>query len=110
MATQSPHAVASTEMAEAASAFLSGLSDELRAKATYQYLDGERVFWYYPPLNRHGVPLRDMDPAQRELALGLMASGLNDRSNRMAREIIDLETVLGEIEGRSGPQHLQARP
>ena len=102
MATQSPHALASAQMADAASAFLASLSDELRAKATYHYLDGERVFWYYPPLNRHGVPLRDMNTTQRELALGLMASGLNERSNGMARQIIGLEAVLAEIEREQG--------
>ena len=102
MATQTKHPVASAQMADAASAFLSSLSDELRAKATYPYLDGERLFWYYPPLNRHGVPLRDMSSAQRELALGLMASGLNERSNGIARQIIDLETVLARIEREQG--------
>ena len=102
MATQTKHPVASAQMADAASAFLSSLSDELRAKATYSYLDGERLFWYYPPLNRHGVPLRDMSSAQRELALGLMASGLNERSNGMARQIIDLETVLARVEREQG--------
>ncbi len=89
-------------MSAAALAFLSGLSDELRAKAAYPYLDGERLFWYYPPLNRHGVPLRDMSSAQRGLAFELMASGLNERSNRTARRIIDLESVLGELERERG--------
>ena len=102
MTAPARHPVASAQMADAASAFLSSLSDELRAKATYPYLDGERLFWYYPPLNRHGVPLRDMSSAQRELALGLMASGLNERSNGMARQIIDLETVLARIEREQG--------
>ena len=102
MAAPARHPVASAQMADAASAFLSSLSDELRSKATYPYLDGERLFWYYPPLNRHGVPLRDMSSAQRELALGLMASGLNERSNGMARQIIDLETVLARIEREQG--------
>ena len=62
MTTKSPHALASTEMAEAASAFLAGLSDDLRTKATYPYMDAERIFWYYPPINRHGVffGLRDL--------------------------------------------------
>ena len=110
MATESAHAVASAEMAEAATTLLSSLSLELRDKATYPYLDGERQFWYYPPLNRHGVPLRDMDSGQRERALGLMASGLNERSNTMAREIIGLETILGKIEGEQGLNTFRRNP
>ncbi|GIT01718.1 MAG: hypothetical protein CM1200mP27_03430 [Chloroflexota bacterium] len=43
-------------MVAAAKAFLGSLNDHQKAKATYEYMDGERVFWYYPPMNRHGLP------------------------------------------------------
>ena len=102
MATMSGEARTVTKMTEAASRFLEGLSLEQRSKATYPYLDGERVFWYYPPMNRHGLPLRDMDESQQRLAFALMATGLTQRSYHQARQIIELESVLGALEKDQG--------
>ncbi|NQW22700.1 MAG: DUF3500 domain-containing protein [SAR202 cluster bacterium] len=99
MATQqaaNPQAVA--QMGAAATAFLDSLNSEQKAKATFEYMDGERIFWYYPPMNRHGLALRDMEPAQRELAMAVLASGLTSESYEQAKLIIDHETVLGPLE------------
>jgi len=89
-------------MAEASSRFLDSLSPDQKAKATFQYLDGERIFWYYPPMNRHGLALRDMEPAQRELAYAVMASGLTADSYQKAKLIIEHEAVLGPLEKERG--------
>ena len=102
MTTQPALSPAAAQMSEACANFLNSLSQDQRTKATYQYMDGERVFWYYPPLNRHGLPLRDMDPKQRELAHALMATGLTDQSYRQAKLIIEHENVLGPLEKEQG--------
>ena len=102
MANQVETSQAAVQMAEACTTFLNSLSDQQRAKATYSYQDGERVFWYYPPLNRHGLPLRDMDSRQRELAYRIMASGLTEKSYEQAKLIIDHELVLGPLEKEQG--------
>ena len=65
-------------------------------------MDGERMYWYYPPINRHGLALRDMDANQRELAFALLASGLTQRSYEQARQIIEHEDVLGPLEKEMG--------
>lgn len=96
------HAQAAADMAAAAAAWLDSLSPEQRAKATYEYMDGERVFWYYPPLNRHGLALRDMDGEQRKLAYGIMESGLTPRAYKQASQIIDHEIILGKLEKERG--------
>ena len=88
MAVQSTHATAVSQMTEACSNFLNSLSADQKAKTVYSYLDGERIFWYYPPLNRHGLPLREMDAKQRQLAYAVMASGLTDKSYEQAKLII----------------------
>ena len=93
---------AAGRMAEACNAFLDSLAAEQKSTATYEYMDGERLFWYYPPLNRHGLPLRDMAPHQRELAYRVVASGLTDRSYQQAKLIIDHELVLGQLEKEQG--------
>ena len=96
------HSHAANEMAQAAQAFLDSLNDEQKDKATFHYLDGERIFWYYPPMNRHGLPLRDMDDSQRKLAHAVMKSGLEPIAYQRAKDIIDLETVLGPLEKEQG--------
>ena len=53
MAGNHNHSQAAGQMATACSAFLNSLSAEQKDTATFNYLDGERIFWYYPPLNRH---------------------------------------------------------
>ena len=98
MASRSEAPQAAATMREACTTFLGSLSEDQKVKATYKYEDGERVFWYYPPLNRHGLPLRDMDAKQRELAYNVMASGLTEKSYEQAKLIIDHELVLGPLE------------
>ena len=98
--TETPQAV--SQMVDAAKAFVSSLSTEQKAKAIFEYMDGERVFWYYPPMNRHGLALRDMEPAQRELAMAILASGLTNESFGQAKLIIEHEDVLGPLEKEQG--------
>lgn len=90
------------EMAEACVKFLDSLSADQKAKTTFHFNDGERVFWYYPPMNRHGLPLRDMDENQRTLAFNLMASGLSETANTRVHQIIEHETILGPMEKAEG--------
>lgn len=97
-------------MTDAAQAFLESLEAEQRERAVYDYLDAERIFWYYPPANRHGLPLRDMTEPQREAALALLRSGLTERAYEQARGIIDLETTLGEIERKAGARSFVRDP
>ncbi len=93
-----PHSQAAAQMKGAALKFLATLSAEQKTRAAFQYMDGERIFWYFPPMNRHGLMLLDMEPAQREAAYALMASGLSQRANEQAKLIIDHELVLGPLE------------
>ena len=74
--------------------FTEGQSD----KASYPYMDAERVYWYYAPINRHGLPLRDMSESQQHLTYQLMKTGLSDEGNQRAAQIIDHEKILGVIE------------
>ena len=96
------HPQAASEMRGAALALLNSLDAAQKAAISYSYHDGERIFWYYPPLNRHGLMLRDMSEEQRGLAYALMATGLTEDSNRQARLIIEHEDVLGPLEQEAG--------
>ena len=104
------HSPATAEMAEAANKWLSSLSDEQQAKATYHYLDGERLFWYYPPLNRHGLALRDMNQEQRDLAYALMEATLDGPTYEKAAAIIQHELILGPLEVEEGTDGWDRNP
>ena len=96
------HPQAASEMRGAALALLNSLDANQKSAISFSYYDGERIFWYYPPLNRHGLALRDMNDAQRKLAYALMATGLTEDSNRKAQLIIEHEAVLGPLEQERG--------
>ena len=96
------HPQAAGEMRGAALALLNRLDANQKSAINFSYYDGERIFWYYPPLNRHGLQLRDMNEEQRKLAYALMATGLTEDSNRKAQLIIEHEAVLGPLEQERG--------
>ncbi|MCH8109791.1 MAG: DUF3500 domain-containing protein [Chloroflexi bacterium] len=102
MTTASNGSLTVRNMNEAGAKFIESLNENQKAKAAYPYLDGERVFWYYPPMNRHGLALRDMDASQRESAYALMATGLTEKSYEQAKQIIEHELVLGPLEKDEG--------
>ena len=97
-------------MRAAATDLANSLDAKQRATTIYDYMDGERIFWYYPPTNRHGLPLRDMTKAQRGLAMDLMKAGLSERAYEQAVGIIDLELILGEIEVSAGRKTFKRDP
>ena len=102
MATVISQPKAAAQMTAAARSFLDSLTEAQKAKATFEYMDGERMYWYYPPINRHGLALRDMDQNQRGLAMSLLETGLTPRSFEQAKQIIEHEDVLGPLEKEMG--------
>jgi len=90
---------ANDAMLRAASGFLAGLEPDKRAKAQFQFADAERLNWHFIPRERKGLALKEMSPAQRELARALLAAGLSQRGVLKANAIIELELVLREMGG-----------
>src|ERR1022692_5194845 len=89
-------------MTEAANRFLASLTAEQRAKATFQFADAERVNWFFIPIERKGLPLREMGAFQRHLASALLSAGLSQAGYIKAVTIMSLEDVLREMEKDSG--------
>jgi hypothetical protein len=85
---------AAHRMAEAANAFLASLTPWQRDAAVFPFAGDERYAWHYTPVERNGLLLINMTPAQQELAFALMVTGLSERGGRQARQIIALETML----------------
>jgi len=81
-------------MAEAAKRFLASLSDEQRAKATFEFAGDERYFWHYTPVDRNGLRQGDMTDEQRDLAYALFDVSMSGRGAAQAKGIIALEPIL----------------
>ncbi|MEO8370634.1 MAG: DUF3500 domain-containing protein [Candidatus Solibacter sp.] len=89
-------------MTEAANRFLVSLSAEQRAKATFKFEDAERVNWFFVPIERKGLPLREMGAYQQRLATSLLSAGLSQSGFMKAMSIMSLEDVLRIMEKDSG--------
>jgi hypothetical protein len=89
---------ATAEMSAAAINFLASLTPDQKAKATFDFPSEERTNWHFIPRERKGLPIKDMDPAQRLLAQALLASGLSNRGYEKAVSIMSLDAVLKEME------------
>ena len=89
-------------MAPAATRFLAGLSADQRQQATFSFDTNERLNWHYIPRERKGLPIKAMSQPQRALAHDLLKTGLSQRGYLTASAIMDLETILGDIERRGG--------
>lgn len=85
-----------------AQAFLQALSPEQRAQALLPIDAQEWRRWYnvHMTLMRHGVCLAEMTSEQREAAFGLLHAGLSEAGYALARDIMRLNQVLGDITGR----------
>jgi hypothetical protein len=101
-------ALTGENMGDAAEKFLASLTAEQRAKAALPYDDARRVAWHFIPLEgareREGLKIREMTPDQRTEAHALLKSALSEAGYGKATKIMELETLLAELQkGKSGP-------
>jgi hypothetical protein len=89
-------------MTETANRFLAALTPEQKAKATFKFDDAERMNWFYVPIERKGLPLREMSAYQQRLASALLSAGLSQSGYIKAMTIMSLEDVLKMMEKDSG--------
>jgi len=90
-----------TDMEQGADRFLRALDKDQRAQATIAFSDEERYNFHYVPRDRTGLPYKAMTPAQRKLSHSFLATGLSRHGMGRALDIMYLEQVLFEAEGRA---------
>ena len=100
--TPATHADASSTPAEAATTFLAFLDGPAREKAVYPLDDPERFDWHFVPRRRNGLPLNEMTLEQRTAAHALLQATTSAQGYLKANAVIELERILGIIEGRPG--------
>src|SRR5712671_7644777 len=92
-----------TAMLDATRAFLATLDSAQKAKAVLPFNSEERFRWFYTPVSRKGLPLKEMNTSQQRAALLLLHAGLSEKGYTKAETIRKLEDVLREIEQGNGP-------
>jgi Protein of unknown function (DUF3500) len=89
------------DMEAAARRFLASLSPAQRARATFPFGGAERTRWHWTvpaSVPRNGLPLGDMSPSQRRLALALLRSSVSRVGYRKALDIMSLQGVLQRMD------------
>lgn len=94
------------KMQRAADKFLAALSPELKKKAAFAFDDPHRAKWFFTPqqdknkqFTRKGARLEEMNAEQKAAAMALLKTGLSARGFEQATTIVNLETLLNELEG-----------
>ena len=98
-------------MSDAARAYLNSLTPEQRAKTQIPFDDAERLNWRFIPVeDRKGVPLREMNSAQKHLAEALLSAAMSNQGIIKAHTIMSLDQVLKEKEAKQAKQVFERDP
>ncbi len=88
-------------MSGVAIGFLKSLTSAQREKAQFLFDDEERYNWHYVPMQRKGIPLKELTGKQKEFGMDLMHTALSDTGFKKSIAIINLENVLRDLENAS---------
>jgi hypothetical protein len=89
-------------MSAAAKTLIESLWPAQRERMIFKLEDDERFNWFYTPVPRKGLPLREMTSGQRQLALALLSAGMSQNGFAKAATIMSLEEVLVIVDGIEG--------
>src|SRR5581483_10153315 len=106
-----PAREAAGRMADAASALLSGLDPEQRARVGWPLAGSsesdaselERRRWFYTPTDHGGLTVGEMTATQYRRTMALVATGLSHAGYITVTTVMGLENALDHTEGFSGP-------
>jgi hypothetical protein len=76
------------------------LNADEKAQATLPFDDDERTFWHFTPSPHRGFTWEKMNADQRNATMKLLSTGLSKNGLDKTKEIMALETILRELEGR----------
>ena len=85
-------------MTRAANAFLASLNPEQRAKAVMRFDDEERFVWQESPGPRAGIVLRDLNDAQKKLAMDLLRVSVGEGGYQRIEASMTREPVLSALQ------------
>ena len=91
--------------AETANRFIGSLTTLQLKKVQYTFTDNERFNWHFVPKSRKGIALEELNEQQKKLAFDLLATCLSSNGTQKVKDIILLEGILKQLEGRSDDDH-----
>jgi hypothetical protein len=90
-------------MLDTGRAFLATLDPAQKSETVFPFNSEERFRWFYTPVSRKGIPLKELNATQQKAALALLHAGLSEKGYTKAETIRKLEEVLLELEQGKGP-------
>ncbi len=102
-AAQTAPPASTSTMLDAARRFLATLESAQKTKVVLPFNSEERFRWFYTPVSRKGIPLKELNASQQQAALALLRAGLSEKGYTKAETIRKLEAVLRELEENRGP-------
>jgi hypothetical protein len=81
-------------MQGAAGAFPATLEPVQKAKAVLPFDSEERFHWFYTPVSRKGIALKQLNALQRQAGLALLRAALSEQGCAKVQAIRELEEVL----------------
>jgi len=88
------------EMYEAVTDLLATLDASQKKAVMFSFEGDERYGWHFVPRQRSGLSWEVMSETQRAKLIELLKTALSNQGYDKAREIMQLELVLREVEGR----------
>ena len=88
-------------MTSAARNFLASLDAEQKALTVFKMEDPERQNWRFVPIERKGITLQQLQPAQDHLAYALLGSAMSNEGFAEAVTIMSQEQILFDLENKS---------
>lgn len=85
-------------MSAAAKGFLTAISPEQQAKASFKFDDPERLNWHFIPRERKGLPLKALEGAALKAAHAFIRSGLSEAGYSQTLNVMSLEELLYLLE------------
>jgi hypothetical protein len=93
--------VSANEINQTTLSFVNSLSKEQKSKALFEFSDEQRFVWHYIPMDRKGLPIKQLSTTQKQLAFAILQSSLSDQGYKKAKDIIGLEKVLFLLSGKA---------
>lgn len=93
------------ESVSAAIHFVSLLNERQKAETLFPFDVEERYNFHFVPMKRKGITFNEMNAEQHKAALALLSSCLSEETFQKTNEIMQLETVLKELEKRNADDH-----
>jgi len=80
--------------------FVSLLSNEQKMETLFPFDDNERYNFHFVPIERKGITFNELNPEQTKAGLALLKSCLSEQGYKNAIDIVEMESILKEIENR----------